>query len=450
MRLLKPKEVSVRLGLLITVPTQWKIKKEKVISNMSDSIEILRFATAGSVDDGKSTLIGRLLYDSKGIFLDQLETLESDSKSKNLKEIDLAHLTDGLKDEREQGITIDVAYRYFSTPKRKFIIADTPGHEEYTRNMFTGASNSSLAIILIDSRKGVLKQSRRHLYISYLLGIKNIIVAVNKMDLVDYSREKFLDIRDDFLKLSDNLSINSINFIPISALKGDMIVDRGINLSWYKGDTLIHILENTKIYPEEDESKSCFPVQLISRVDNEEVKDFRGYMGMVTSGKFKIGDKVKILPAQKESKIGNIIESGQYDQEINKGRSGTLLLEDELEISRGDVIASLNYDLKINDTILSQICWMGEKELKLKKKYIMKHSNKSSKILINKLINKINIESLKEMEPDDTFRMNDIGQVEIKIQNNIVYDTYESNKELGSFIIIDIESNNTVAAGIIK
>jgi len=417
---------------------------------MSNSIEILRFATAGSVDDGKSTLIGRLLYDSKGIFLDQLETLESDSKSKNLKEIDLAHLTDGLKDEREQGITIDVAYRYFSTPKRKFIIADTPGHEEYTRNMFTGASNSSLAIILIDSRKGVLKQSRRHLYISYLLGIKNIIVAVNKMDLVDYSREKFLDIRDDFLKLSDNLSINSINFIPISALKGDMIVDRGINLSWYKGDTLIHILENTKIYPEEDESKSCFPVQLISRVDNEEVKDFRGYMGMVTSGKFKIGDKVKILPAQKESKIGNIIESGQYDQEINKGRSGTLLLEDELEISRGDVIASLNYALKINDTILSQICWMSEKELKLKKKYIMKHSNKSSKILINKLINKINIESLKEMDADDTFRMNDIGQVEIKIQNNIVYDTYESNKELGSFIIIDIESNNTVAAGIIK
>ena len=417
---------------------------------MSDSIEILRFATAGSVDDGKSTLIGRLLYDSKGIFLDQLETLESDSKSKNLKEIDLAHLTDGLKDEREQGITIDVAYRYFSTPKRKFIIADTPGHEEYTRNMFTGASNSSLAIILIDSRKGVLKQSRRHLYISYLLGIKNIIVAVNKMDLVDYSREKFLDIRGDFLKLSDNLSINSINFIPISALKGDMIVDRGINLSWYKGDTLIHILENTKIHPEEDESKSCFPVQLISRVDNEEVKDFRGYMGMVTAGKFKIGDKVKILPAQKESKIGNIIESGQYNQEINKGRSGTLLLEDELEISRGDVIASLNYALKINDTILSQICWMSEKELKLKKKYIMKHSNKSSKILINKLINKINIESLKEMEPDDTFRMNDIGQVEIKIQNNIVYDTYESNKELGSFIIIDIESNNTVAAGIIK
>lgn len=417
---------------------------------MSNSIEILRFATAGSVDDGKSTLIGRLLYDSKGIFLDQLETLESDSKSKNLKEIDLAHLTDGLKDEREQGITIDVAYRYFSTPKRKFIIADTPGHEEYTRNMFTGASNSSLAIILIDSRKGVLKQSRRHLYISYLLGIKNIIVAVNKMDLVDYSREKFLDIRDDFLKLSDNLSMNSINFIPMSALKGDMIVDRGINLSWYKGDTLIHILENTKIYPEEDESKSCFPVQLISRVDNEEVKDFRGYMGMVTSGKFKIGDKVKILPAQKESKIGNIIESGQYDQEINKGRSGTLLLEDELEISRGDVIASLNYALKINDTILSQICWMSEKELKLKKKYIMKHSNKSSKILINKLINKINIESLKEMEADDTFRMNDIGQVEIKIQNNIVYDTYESNKELGSFIIIDIESNNTVAAGIIK
>ncbi|MBT3475495.1 sulfate adenylyltransferase [bacterium] len=417
---------------------------------MSDSIEILRFATAGSVDDGKSTLIGRLLYDSKGIFLDQLETLENDSKSKNLKEIDLAHLTDGLKDEREQGITIDVAYRYFSTPKRKFIIADTPGHEEYTRNMFTGASNSSLAIILIDSRKGVLTQSKRHLYISYLLGIKNIIVAINKMDLVDYSREVFTNIREDFLKLSDDLSVNSINFIPISALKGDMIVDRGVNLPWYKGETLIHILENTKIYPEEDFSRSCFPVQLVSRVDNEEVKDFRGYMGMVTSGKFKIGDNIKILPGKKESKIENIIVSGEYSQEIDKSQSGTLLLKDELEISRGDVIASLDYELKINQTILSQICWMGEEGLKLKTKYIMKHSNKNSKIIINKVLNKINIESLKELESDEPFQMNDIGQVEIKIQNNIVYDTYESNKQLGSFIIIDIESNNTVAAGIIK
>ena len=274
---------------------------------MTDNTEILRFATAGSVDDGKSTLIGRLLYDSKEIFLDQLEALEEDSKSKNLDTIDLAHLTDGLKDEREQGITIDVAYRYFSTPKRKFIIADTPGHEEYTRNMFTGASNSSLAIILIDSRKGVLRQSRRHLYISYLLGIKNIIVAVNKMDLINYNREKFLSIREDFREISKDLSIESINFVPISALKGDMIVRRGSNLPWYKGETLISLLEKVNLKKESNTGQNCFPVQLISRVDNEDVKDFRGYMGTVTSGGFKIGEKIKVLPSKKESVIKDIL-----------------------------------------------------------------------------------------------------------------------------------------------
>ena len=263
---------------------------------MSSSIEILRFATAGSVDDGKSTLIGRLLYDSKGIFIDQLEALKNASESKNQDKIDLAHLTDGLKDEREQGITIDVAYRYFSTPKRKFIIADTPGHEEYTRNMFTGASNSDLAVILIDSERGVLKQSRRHLYISYLLGIKKIIVAVNKMDLVNYSKDRFLEIREEFTKISKDLNIESIRFIPLSALQGDMIVKRGTNLDWYKGETLIEMLENVKIFHDEGTLSSTFPVQLVSRVNNEEIKNFRGYMGMVTSGNFSIEDKIKILP----------------------------------------------------------------------------------------------------------------------------------------------------------
>ena len=417
---------------------------------MKDSIGILRFATAGSVDDGKSTLIGRLLYDSKGIFSDQLEALENDSKLKNQKNIDLAHLTDGLKDEREQGITIDVAYRYFSTTKRKFIIADTPGHEEYTRNMFTGASNSNLAIILIDSRKGVLEQSRRHLYISYLLGIKDIIVAVNKMDLIEYSEKKFFSIKNEFNQIAKKLSIKSIKFIPISALHGDMIVKRGDNLPWYKGETLLSMLENTVVHSNDESSHSSFPIQLVSRVDNDEINDFRGYMGMTASGEFKIGDKIRILPGKKESEIKNIIVSGSNTNKITKNQSGTLLIKDELQISRGDTVTSLNYNPKIDSTISAQICWMSDEELNPNKKYLIKHSNKISKILIKQVVDKINIESLEKIQSEDSIKMNDIGNVIIKVQNDIVFDTYESNKVLGSFIIIDTDSNNTVAAGIIN
>lgn len=417
---------------------------------MKDSIGILRFATAGSVDDGKSTLIGRLLYDSKGIFSDQLEALENDSKLKNQKNIDLAHLTDGLKDEREQGITIDVAYRYFSTTKRKFIIADTPGHEEYTRNMFTGASNSNLAIILIDSRKGVLEQSRRHLYISYLLGIKDIIVAVNKMDLIEYSEKKFFSIKNEFNQIAKKLSIKSIEFIPISALHGDMIVKRGDNLPWYKGETLLSMLENTVVHSNDESSHSSFPVQLVSRVDNDEINDFRGYMGMTASGEFKIGDKIRILPGKKESEIKNIIVSGSNTNKITKNQSGTLLIKDELQISRGDTVTSLNYNPRIDSTISAQICWMSDEELNPNKKYLIKHSNKISKILIKQVVDKINIESLEKIQSEDSIKMNDIGNVIIKVQNDIVFDTYESNKVLGSFIIIDTDSNNTVAAGIIN
>ena len=417
---------------------------------MKDSIGILRFATAGSVDDGKSTLIGRLLYDSKGIFSDQLEALENDSKLKNQKNIDLAHLTDGLKDEREQGITIDVAYRYFSTTKRKFIIADTPGHEEYTRNMFTGASNSNLAIILIDSRKGVLEQSRRHLYISYLLGIKDIIVAVNKMDLIEYSEKKFFSIKNEFNQIAKKLSIKSIKFIPISALHGDMIVKRGDNLPWYKGETLLSMLENTVVHSNDESSHSSFPIQLVSRVDNDEINDFRGYMGMTASGEFKIGDKIRILPGKKESEIKNIIVSGSNTNKITKNQSGTLLIKDELQISRGDTVTSLNYNPRIDSTISAQICWMGDEELNPNKKYLIKHSNKISKILIKQVVDKINIESLEKIQSEDSIKMNDIGNVIIKVQNDIVFDTYESNKVLGSFIIIDTDSNNTVAAGIIN
>jgi len=417
---------------------------------LKDSIGILRFATAGSVDDGKSTLIGRLLYDSKGIFSDQLEALENDSKLKNQKNIDLAHLTDGLKDEREQGITIDVAYRYFSTTKRKFIIADTPGHEEYTRNMFTGASNSNLAIILIDSRKGVLEQSRRHLYISYLLGIKDIIVAVNKMDLIEYSEKKFFSIKNEFNQIAKKLSIKSIKFIPISALHGDMIVKRGDNLPWYKGETLLSMLENTVVHSNDESSHSSFPIQLVSRVDNDEINDFRGYMGMTASGEFKIGDKIRILPGKKESEIKNIIVSGSNTNKITKNQSGTLLIKDELQISRGDTVTSLNYNPRIDSTISAQICWMSDEELNPNKKYLIKHSNKISKILIKQVVDKINIKSLEKIQSEDSIKMNDIGNVIIKVQNDIVFDTYESNKVLGSFIIIDTDSNNTVAAGIIN
>ena len=417
---------------------------------MKDSIGILRFATAGSVDDGKSTLIGRLLYDSKGIFSDQLEALENDSKLKNQKNIDLAHLTDGLKDEREQGITIDVAYRYFSTTKRKFIIADTPGHEEYTRNMFTGASNSNLAIILIDSRKGVLEQSRRHLYISYLLGIKDIIVAVNKMDLIEYSEKKFFSIKNEFNQIAKKLSIKSIKFIPISALHGDMIVKRRDNLPWYKGETLLSMLENTVVHSNDESSHSSFPIQLVSRVDNDEINDFRGYMGMTASGEFKIGDKIRILPGKKESEIKNIIVSGSNTNKITKNQSGTLLIKDELQISRGDTVTSLNYNPRIDSTISAQICWMSDEELNPNKKYLIKHSNKISKILIKQVVDKINIESLEKIQSENSIKMNDIGNVIIKVQNDIVFDTYESNKVLGSFIIIDTDSNNTVAAGIIN
>ena len=417
---------------------------------MKDSIGILRFATAGSVDDGKSTLIGRLLYDSKGIFSDQLEALENDSKLKNQKNIDLAHLTDGLKDEREQGITIDVAYRYFSTTKRKFIIADTPGHEDFTRYMFTGASNSNLAIILIDSRKGVLEQSRRHLYISYLLGIKDIIVAVNKMDLIEYSEKKFFSIKNEFNQIAKKLSIKSIEFIPISALHGDMIVKRGDNLPLYKGETLLSMLENTVVHSNDESSHSSFPVQLVSRVDNDEINDFRGYMGMTASGEFKIGDKIRILPGKKESEIKNIIVSGSNTNKITKNQSGTLLIKDELQISRGDTVTSLNYNPRIDSTISAQICWMSDEELNPNKKYLIKHSNKISKILIKQVVDKINIESLEKIQSEDSIKMNDIGNVIIKVQNDIVFDTYESNKVLGSFIIIDTDSNNTVAAGIIN
>ena len=416
---------------------------------MPDSVDILRFATAGSVDDGKSTLIGRLLFDSKGVFDDQLEAIEGTSHSVENRYIDFALLTDGLRAEREQKITIDVAYRYFSTPKRKFIIADTPGHIQYTRNMFTGASNSDLAIILIDSRKGVLQQSKRHLYISWLLGIRHIVVAINKMDLINYDQKTFDFISKDFISITSNLFIEKIDFVPVSALKGDMVVQRGSKISWYDGPTLIEILESAKLNLIEYKNSIRFPVQLVNRVDNKERKDFRGYMGRSLSGKISVGDNIKILPINKTSKIRELILSSKRVNEINLYDSGTILLEDEIDVSRGDMFSSIENEPQVSDSISAKICWMDEKQLNIEERYLLKHCNKTSKAIIKNIVYKIDMETLDQIPAENTLDMNDIGQVNIRLQNKIVFDSYSENKNTGSFILIDADSNNTVAAGTI-
>lgn len=315
--------------------------------------------------------------------------------------------------------------------------------------MFTGASNSELAIILIDSRKGILEQSKRHLYISYLLGIENIIVAINKMDLVDYNEEIYQEIKESFLEITKNLSIKNIKFIPISALSGDMVVNKGRNMNWYKGETLIEILENAEVSLNKvRKSFVRFPVQLVSRVDDENVKDFRGYMGQLSSGEISVGDQVVIYPNMKTTFVKSLINSSKYVNKISINDSATILLEDELDISRGDLIASDKEPPNVKDLITSQICWMSEKDLDLKKKYFLKHCNKTSKAIVTKVNSKINMESLERTLEFDNLKMNDIGEVEIRIQNQITYDSYQDNKKMGSFILID-DSNNTVAAGII-
>lgn len=315
--------------------------------------------------------------------------------------------------------------------------------------MFTGASNSELAIILIDSRKGILEQSKRHLYISYLLGIENIVVAINKMDLVDYKKEIYQEIKESFLEITKNLSIKNIKFVPISALSGDMVVNKGRNMNWYKGETLIEILENAKVsLNKARKSLVRFPVQLVSRVDDENVKDFRGYMGQLSSGEISVGDQVVIYPNMKTTFVKSLINSSKYVNKISINDSATILLEDELDISRGDLIASDKEPPNVKDLITSQICWMSEKDLDLKKKYFLKHCNKTSKAIVTKVNSKIDMESLEKTLEFDNLKMNDIGEVEIRIQNQITYDSYQDNKKMGSFILID-DSNNTVAAGII-
>jgi sulfate adenylyltransferase subunit 1 len=413
-----------------------------------DRAELLRFITAGSVDDGKSTLIGRLLHDSKSIFEDQLSSIARTSNKRGMQAVDLSLLTDGLQAEREQGITIDVAYRYFATPKRKFIIADTPGHEQYTRNMVTGASTANLAIILIDARKGVLTQSRRHAYLASLVGIPHLVVAINKMDLVGYSREVYERIRNDFAAFAQGLRLSNIEYIPMSALNGDMVVERGDKLTWYEGRTLMDLLENIDIEHDVNTDDFRFPVQWVCRPQTEELHDFRGYMGRIESGSIRVGDEVAILPSGLSSRIKEILLYKHSFEDAFAPQSVTLTIEDHLDISRGDVLVKAGEQPQIKKEFAAMLCWLSEQPLDSRRKYIVKHTTRMIKGMVNQIDYRVDVNTLTH-ETADSLKMNDIARVVMKVQQPIVFDDYAHNRGTGSFIIIDETSNNTVAAGMI-
>ncbi|MCP5244624.1 MAG: sulfate adenylyltransferase subunit CysN [Burkholderiales bacterium] len=413
-----------------------------------DQTELLRFITAGSVDDGKSTLIGRMLHDSKSIFEDQLSSITNTTRKRGMEGVDLSLLTDGLQAEREQGITIDVAYRYFATPKRKFIIADTPGHEQYTRNMVTGASTANLAVILIDARKGVLTQSRRHAYLASLVGIPHLVVAVNKMDLVEYSQSVFDEICKDFSSFAERLDLHHIDFIPMSALNGDMVVERGENLNWYKGTTLMDLLENISITHDVNREDFRFPVQWVCRPQTKEMHDFRGYMGRIESGSVCVGDAVTVLPSGLNSRIKEIVlYEGNIDDAVAP-QSVTLTIEDHLDISRGDVLVKTGDLPQVTKEFDAMVCWLSEQSLDPGRKYLIKHTTRIVKAVINRIDYRVDVNTM-DHESVQTLKMNDIAHVGIKVQQPLVCDDYQHNRSMGCFIVIDESSNNTVAAGMI-
>lgn len=410
---------------------------------------LLRFTTAGSVDDGKSTLIGRLLFDSKSILEDQLLSVLATSKKKGMKEMDLSLFTDGLRDEREQGITIDVAYRYFSTSKRKFIIADTPGHVEYTRNMVTGASTANLALILIDARKGVIEQTKRHAFIASLLQIKHIVVCVNKMDLVAYEEGVYSSIVEDFEKFAAKLEVEDIRFIPISALKGDNVVERSTQTKWYEGATLLHILEHIHISGDRNLKDNRFAVQTVIRPQKDEYHDFRGYAGRVDSGIFKKGDEVTVLPSGFSSKIKSLHIGDQLIPTAFPPMSICMTLEDDLDLGRGDMIVRPNNQPKVAQDIDFMMCWMVNTPLDVTKKFILLHTTNKVKCTIVDVLYKLDINTLHRKENDLVIRMNDIARIKIRTTKPLLHDTYAKNKYTGSFILVDEASNNTFAAGMI-
>ncbi len=414
-------------------------------------MDLLRFTTAGSVDDGKSTLIGRLLYDSKAIFEDQLEAMETSSKARGDENVNLALLTDGLRAEREQGITIDVAYRYFATPKRKFIIADTPGHIQYTRNMVTGASTANLAIVLIDARKGVIEQTCRHSFIANLLRIQHVVVCVNKMDLVDWDEGVFNKIVDDFKSFASRLdNIVDVTFIPASALIGDNIVDKSKNMPWYQGPTLLYHLETVYIGADENHVEARFPVQWVIRPHSDEYHDFRGFAGRVAGGVFKAGDDVTVLPSGFTTKIKAIESMDGPQQEVFAPMSATITLEDEIDMSRGDMLVKANNQPVPTQDIDAMVCWFSsDKPLAGRGKYILRHTTKEVKAIVTEVCYKININTLRKIEDDLTLNLNDIGRIKVRTSAPLIADSYKSNRITGSFVLIDELTNATVAAGMI-
>ena len=412
--------------------------------------ELLRFTTAGSVDDGKSTLIGRLLYDSKSIFQDQLNAVEKSSQKKGLEHVDLSLLTDGLKDEREQGITIDVAYRYFSTPKRKFIIADTPGHIQYTRNMVTGASTANLAIILIDVRNGVIEQTKRHSFIASLLQIPHVIVCVNKMDLADYSEEAFNKVVKEYEDFSSKMTIKDVRYVPISALHGDNVVDKSGKMPWYEGRTLLNTLENIHISSDHNFIDMRFPVQTVIRPHSDQHHDFRGYAGRIASGTVRVGDSIVVLPSGFESKVKTI---HTYDGDLEEAyppMSVTLTLEDDIDVSRGDMIVKKNNQPTPTQDVDVMLCWLNQKPSNPRGKYYLRHTSNEVKTMIKEVLYKVDVNSLNRNSEDKELKMNDIARVKLRTTKPIFMDEYRDNRMTGYIILIDETTNETVAAGMIN
>ena len=412
--------------------------------------EILRFATAGSVDDGKSTLIGRLLYDSKSIFEDQLESVEKTSEKMGTEYVNLALLTDGLRAEREQGITIDVAYRYFATPKRKFIIADTPGHIQYTRNMVTGASTADMALILVDARNGVIEQSRRHSFIASLLRIPHMVVCVNKMDLVDYDQDAFEKVKEQFREFAMRLDVPDLTFIPVSALKGDNVVDKSANMPWYEGNSLLTHLENVHTASDRNMVDVRFPVQYVIRPMSDDHHDYRGYAGTVSGGVMKPGDDVVVLPSGFESTIKEINTLEGPVDEAFAPMAVTVRLNDEIDISRGDMICRPNNQPVVSQDIDAMICWMDETApLSPRKKYSIKHSTRAARVMIKDLNYRLDINTLHRDEDATELALNEIGRISFRSTVPLFIDEYRRNRETGSFVLIDETTNATVAAGMI-
>ena len=412
-------------------------------------MELLRFTTAGSVDDGKSTLIGRLLYDSKSIFEDQLESVKRASVKKGNEQINLALLTDGLRAEREQGITIDVAYRYFATPKRKFIIADTPGHVQYTRNMVTGASTANAAIILIDARNGVTEQTYRHSYISSLLQIPHLIVCVNKMDLVDYKEEVYEEIKETFSAFASKLVMKDIRFVPISALKGDNVVEHSKNMSWYQGGTLRHILENIHVGSDLNHIDPRFPVQYVVRPISDKFHDYRGYAGRIAGGVFRKGDRVMVLPSGFVTTIESIDFYNESLEEAYPPMSVTLRLKDDLDISRGDMIVKENNVPRVEQDIDVMMCWMNDKPLQPRMKYHLKQTTNDVKCMVKEIKYKVDVNTLDRIEDGNDLKMNEIARVSLRTTKPLFFDSYRQNRQTGSIILIDEATNNTMGVGMI-